>query len=387
MKTTGIEEYYTCKDGKKLRFGYTTGTCAAAAAKAAATALLTGTVPADIPILTPKGILLHLPVEESACMENCVRCAVKKYSGDDPDVTNGVLVWAEVSLREDREIVIDGGTGVGRVTKPGLQQPVGAAAINRIPRQMIQREVYELLEQADSPYGAKITISIPAGVELAKRTFNPRLGIEGGISVLGTSGIVEPMSETALLESIHLEMCQKKALGAGRLLLAPGNYGVDFLHALKRVEDCELVKCSNYLGAALDMAVEEGFGEILLISHIGKVIKVAGGVMNTHSRVADARGEIMAACALRAGCGGDLARAVLDCVTTDEMLNVLDVAGWLEQTLRVIGERVQYYLTQRTGGEMRIGAIIFSNERGILQTTGPAAEWLRELADREENRK
>lgn len=381
---TGIEEYSVLRDGKRLRFGYTTGSCAAAAAKAAAYMLLSGEPLETVELLTPKGILLHLSLQDIQRETHRVRCAVQKYSGDDPDVTNGILVYAEAFPRTDSALVIDGGRGVGRVTKPGLQQKIGEAAINRVPRQMIERECRELLEQFDVPFGLNIVISIPQGVEIAKRTFNPRLGIEGGISVLGTSGIVEPMSEAALLESIALEIRQKKALGTRRLILSPGNYGADFLRTLAPIEETELVKCSNYLGDTLELAAAEGFSEILLISHIGKIIKAAGGIMNTHSRIADARAEIMAACALRAGCDGTTARRILDAVTTDEMLAILEQNGLLTATMTQAGIRIQQNLNRRTGENTRLGIIIFSNEKGILQMTGPAAEWLTELQSRKE---
>ncbi len=382
MHETGIEGYYAIRDGKKLYYGYTTGTCAAAAAKAAALMLATGQAVPYVDILTPKGIALNLEVLEPARAERHARCAIKKYSGDDPDVTDGVLVYADVTLEETPGVVVDGGEGVGRVTKPGLKQAVGEAAINPVPMQMI-RAAAESVAEDYGLRGLKVVISIPAGVELAKRTFNPRLGIVGGISVLGTSGIVEPMSEAALVESIGLELRQKYALGCRRILIAPGNYGADFLRSLAHVEETELVKCSNFIGQTIDMAVSAGYQEMLFISHIGKAIKLAGGIMNTHSREADARAELMAACALRAGCTADTARRLLDCLTTDEMLEVLQAAGLLEQTMEIAGERIDYYLNYRAKGQITIGAAVFSNGTGMLCTTGPAAQWLAELKEKE----
>ena len=382
MHETGIEGYYAIRDGKKLYYGYTTGTCAAAAAKAAALMLATGGPVPYVDILTPKGIALNLEVLEPELSARHARCAVRKYSGDDPDVTNGILIYADVTLSEAPGVVVDGGEGVGRVTKPGLKQAIGEAAINPVPMQMI-RAAAESVAEDYGIRGLKVVISIPAGVELAKRTFNPRLGIVGGISVLGTSGIVEPMSEAALVESIVLELRQKYALGCRRILVAPGNYGADFLRSLAHVEETELVKCSNFIGQTIDMAVSAGYSEMLFISHIGKAIKLAGGIMNTHSREADARAELMAACALRAGCTADTARRLLDCLTTDEMLEVLQAAGLLEQTMEIAGERIDYYLNYRAKGQITIGAAVFSNGTGMLCTTGPAARWLAELKEKE----
>ena len=378
MHETGIENYYAIRDGKKLYYGYTTGTCAAAAAKAAALMLATGKPVPYVDILTPKGIALNLEVLEASLETNHARCAIRKYSGDDPDVTNGILVYADVTAEKTPGVTVDGGEGVGRVTKPGLKQAIGEAAINPVPLRMIREEAERVAEDYGIT-GLKVIISIPAGVELAKRTFNPRLGIVGGISVLGTSGIVEPMSEAALVESIGLELRQKYALGCRRIIIAPGNYGADFIRSLCHVEESELVKCSNFIGQTIDMAVSAGYEELLFVSHIGKFIKLAGGIMNTHSREADSRAELMAACALRAGADADTARRLLDCLTTDEMLEVLQDKGLLEQTMHVAGERIDYYLNYRAKGQITIGAAVFSNGIGMLCTTGPADKWLAEL--------
>lgn len=383
MHETGIENYYAIRDGKKLYYGYTTGTCAAAAAKAAALMLATGQAVPYVDILTPKGIALNLEVLEAEREQTHARCAVRKYSGDDPDVTNGILVYADVTIEQTPGVTVDGGEGVGRVTKPGLKQAIGEAAINPVPLRMIREEAERVAEDYGIT-GLKVVISIPAGVELAKRTFNPRLGIVGGISVLGTSGIVEPMSEAALVESIGLELRQKYAMGCRRIIISPGNYGADFIRSLCHVEETELVKCSNFIGQTIDMAVNAGYPELLFVSHIGKFIKLAGGIMNTHSREADSRAELMAACALRAGATAETARRLLDCLTTDEMLEVLQQNGLLEKTMEIAGERIDYYLNYRAKGQITIGAAVFSNETGMLCMTGPAAQWLAELKEKEQ---
>ena len=382
MHETGIENCYVLKDGQKLRYGYTTGTCAAAAAKAAAITLITGKAPETVDIVTPKGIALNLEVLEPQLGDGKASCAIRKYSGDDPDVTDGVLVYAEVCWQQELGIAVCGGLGIGRVTKPGLKQHVGEAAINPVPMEMIRQTVTEALSDCAQAVGMKVVISIPAGVELAKKTFNPRLGIEDGISVLGTSGIVEPMSEGALVECIGLELRQKRALGCERLIVTPGNYGADFIRSLCGVRESELVKCSNYIGLALDMAAEAGYPEVLLVGHVGKLIKLTGGIMNSHSREADARAELMAACALRAGCTGDTAREILDCITTDEMLQIMQRDGLLQKAMEVAAERIHFYLRNRVKDHLTIGAVVFSNEYGTLCTTGPARLWLKELKER-----
>lgn len=372
-RRTGLEDYYILKDGKKLRYGYTTGSCAAAAAKAAAQMLLTGQNVEEIALQTPKGILLHLLVEDISRGEGWVRCAIRKDGGDDPDVTNGILVYAKVNkintVAKDIEIELDGGIGVGRVTRTGLYQQPGEAAINPVPRKMILESVEEICHNHGFSGKLHVEISIPAGVELAKRTFNPRLGIEGGISVLGTSGIVVPMSEDALIASIRLEMKMHVKNSAQYLVITPGNYGAMFSRDKLDIDLTYSMKCSNYLGETLDMAEELGVKGILFISHIGKFVKVSGGIMNTHSRCADSRAELMAAQAFRAKAPMEVIGEILDSQTTEESVQILKDAGYLETTMAIMAEKIQFYLDHRTGKRIETGAIIFSNVEGVLAKT------------------
>ncbi len=378
MHKTGIEDFYIQKDGKRLQFGYTTGTCAAAAAKAATALLLTKRTPKTVRIRTPKGIDLNLEVLEPVLGDGFASCAVQKHSGDDPDVTDGVLVYAKVAFSDAAGIQIDGGEGVGRVTKPGLKQAIGAAAINPVPLAMIRTAVEEVAEQVEAPIGLSVVISVPAGVALAEKTFNPRLGIAGGISILGTSGIVEPMSEDALIDSIVLEIKQRKALGDTLLILTPGNYGADFLNDVYGVSDERVVKCSNYIGKALDAAIDAGFERVLLVGHIGKFVKLSGGIMNTHSKEGDCRAELMAAAALKAGAAADTARSLLDCVTTDEMLRILEARGLLQGTLDVLNARIDFALHARVKEQIACGVIVFTGGNRELLETETARQWTRE---------
>ena len=372
-RRTGLEDYYILKDGKKLRYGYTTGSCAAAAAKAAAQMLLTGQTVEEIALQTPKGILLHLLVEDISRGEGWVSCAIRKDGGDDPDVTNGILVYAKINkinaVAKDIEIELDGGIGVGRVTRTGLYQQPGEAAINPVPRKMILESVEEICQNHGFSGKLHVEISIPAGVELAKRTFNPRLGIEGGISVLGTSGIVVPMSEDALIASIRLEMKMHVKNGAQYLVITPGNYGAMFSRDKLDIDLTYSMKCSNYLGETLDMAEELGVKGILFISHIGKFVKVSGGIMNTHSRCADSRAELMAAQAFRAKAPMEVIGEILDSQTTEESVQILKDAGYLETTMAIMAEKIQFYLDHRTGKRIETGAVIFSNVEGVLAKT------------------
>ena len=371
---------------KLLRCGYTTGTCAALAAAGAVRLLLTGEAPERVRITTPKGWTVELPLEDAVLDGGEARCAVRKDAGDDPDVTDGCLVCAAVSRSEPGGIRIDGGAGVGRVTKPGLDQPMGAAAINSVPRRMITDAVKEVCDELGYSGGLSVVISVPGGEEIARRTFNPMLGIEGGISILGTSGIVEPMSEQALIDTIELNLRQAAALepgsdGAKRLILTPGSYGESYLHAIGLdALGVPVVKCSNFIGEALDAAAIQGFSEVLLVGHVGKLVKLAGGVMNTHSAQADCRAELFTAHAALCGADGTLCRALMEAVTADACLKLLADAGLREAVLESLLTAIQTHLDRRAAGRMKVGAAIFSNEYGGLGETDEARRMRKEWA-------
>ena len=378
-KTTGLEGYYTIKNNKKMRFGYTTGSCAAAAAKGAAAMLLENRQVRKVQLMTPKGILLELDILHAEQGEGWASCAVKKDGGDDPDVTNGLEIFVKAEKKELPGIVLEGGKGVGRVTKKGLEQPVGSPAINKIPRKMILKEAEEICSRTGYKGGLLLTVSVPGGEKVGARTFNPRLGIQGGISILGTSGIVEPMSETALIKSIEIEMRQKVENGAEYLLITPGNYGAAYLKEHMDLPFEESMKCSNYIGETLDMALDMGVKGIFFVSHIGKFVKVAGGIMNTHSRCADSRAELLAANAVRAGISLEGAREILGTITTDEALAVIQREDLLEPVMEELTKRILYYMNHRTYDRMLLGAVIFSNEYGYLGQTEHTEELIRLL--------
>ena len=361
---------------KKLAWGYTTGTCAQAATKAAMQMLFTGEQADHIQVGLPNGEMLTLELYDIKIayaaqedrLPSSVSCAVKKDSGDDPDITDGVLVYSKVQRTKGRERVLRGGQGIGQVTKPGLEQPIGSPAINQVPRKMILQEVGEACEEAGYSGGIEVEISIPDGERLARKTFNPRLGITGGLSILGTSGRVEPMSEQALIDTIRLEIQVRMAGGSRHLVIAPGNYGLTFLRDAYGIEEKAVIKCSNYIGQTLDMASEQGCKGILVAGHIGKLIKVAGGIMNTHSRWADCRMDLLATAMLRAGFSADRARAVLDCVTTDDALALLSEEE-REATIGQIMRSIEKYMEYRMADQMPVGAILYSNVYGILGKT------------------
>lgn len=368
-------ELYIPVGRQRLRCGYTTGTCAAAAAAGAAARLLTGETLPAVRIITPAGVAVEAELLQHAAGEGWAACAVRKDGGDDPDVTDGALIFTRVERTDTPGIIIDGGEGVGRVTLPGLDQPVGAAAINSTPRRMIGEQMEAVMAKAGYTGGLRAVISVPEGEALAKRTFNPRLGIVGGISILGTSGIVKPMSEAALLDSLYLEMDQRRAAGTEDLLLTPGNYGESFAREVLGLNLDRWCMCSNYLGAAIDHAAGAGFRSVLVVGHLGKLIKAAAGCMNTHSKTADARRETLTAHAALAGADRALLRALFDSPTTDAGVELLKQAGLLGPVMASIGEALDGQLKRRAGEGLTIEALFFSNQYGILGKT-PGAERL-----------
>ena len=411
---------YIYKNQKKLRWGYTTGTCAAAASLAAAVMLLRGRRMEQVSLTTPKGVRLDLEVEEMETGENCVCCGVRKDAGDDPDVTDGLMVYSQVRLpdadsggagdareagdnteagddrndcgdyvyeKDGLRLILSGGVGVGRVTQCGLSCEVGKAAINPVPRQMIFEQVAGVCRESGFKGVLSIEIRVPEALKVADKTFNSRLGIQGGISILGTSGMVEPMSETALLDTIRLELRQRIRKGEKNLLVTPGNYGESFVDTVLGLGLGQAVKCSNFIGSTIDMAVEEGAESILLIGHGGKLIKLAAGIMNTHSSWADGRMEILAAHGAACGAKRELVEQIMEAVTVDEGLRLLETEdGLREQVMKRVMARLEQYVKRRAGGRLRAEVIVFTNERGILGATTGADDMLLYFTNRLRNR-
>jgi len=354
-------------DGKLLRCGYTTGVCAAAAAKAA-TEMLLGSKPVDKVSLTiPGGETPAFEVQRVCFNENTASCAIQKNSGDDPDITDGVYVYASVT-RTTSGIEIDGGEGIGRITKPGLDQPVGNAAINSVPRSMITTESSYICQKYGYTGGISIIISIPGGEELAARTFNPRLGITGGLSILGTSGIVEPMSNTALIGAIRTELQVLAAAGESKLILTIGNFGERFAKEILNLPLDNQIKCSNFIGDTLSAAMELGFTEVLLIGHIGKLVKLGLGITNTHSSNGDGRREMLIACALRSGASLDMLKQLDDCVTTESAVSLLRETALLTPIMTNLGAEIEETLKKYVLPGVEIGYICFMNDEILIQS-------------------
>lgn len=399
--------------GQYLRSGYTTGICAAAAAKAAAVFLLTGRKPEKIEVCLEQDKKAEFYVEY--LQGDGSWCRVRKDAGDDPDVTNGVWVYGgvlcvdniqwEKLCRQEKGYVLEeypglyltGGPGIGVVTKPGLSCPTGHYAINPAPRSQILGAVDEVRKKAYYEGRLEVCVAVPDGFWLAQKTFNPRLGIVGGISVLGTTGIVKPMSEEALMETIRLEIRMKAAAGEQLLLLTPGNYGEMFLLQEMNITLGEAVRCSNFVKDSVKMAVEEGFHKILLAGHIGKLVKVAGGAENTHSKYGDGRMEEMERLTMECVNQTEndhltknyswekLFKAVRRSNTTEESIGILKEAGLDRQVLSRGAEKVKRKVEQWGEGELKAEVIVFSSAHKVMGKTRNADEFIQKYSHRKEN--
>ncbi|KUO72491.1 MAG: cobalt-precorrin-6A synthase [Clostridia bacterium BRH_c25] len=354
-----MHDLFVIKDGKKLRCGYTTGSCAAAAAKAAANMLVTGEKIDHIDIEIPAGIKLELQVCKPCIEEKYASCCIVKDAGDDPDVTDKLEIYARVSRRADGVINIDGGEGIGTITRRGFWGEAGQAAINPVPRKMIKEELNKI-----SQCGFNVVIYAPEGTEIAKRTFNENIGIEGGISIIGTSGIVEPMSEDALKKTIYLEVDSAYDSGVEELVLFPGNYGE------KVVKDLKLggrgIKISNFIGDTLSYINEKGFKSITLVGHIGKLCKLSIGVFNTHSKTCDVRIEAFVYYLALHGASLQLLKNINGCKTSEEAVKLIIETGnekIFPAMIKGCEDRIRRYLKH---SNLSIKVIMYSMDYGVL---------------------
>lgn len=367
-------EEYVYIDGKKYKRGYTTGSCATAAAKAASYMLLTKLPIEVINIDTPKGIPLNLKVENINIQDDYVECSIRKDGGDDIDATHNMHIYARAEFIDSKEIIITGGNGVGRVTKKGLGIEIGESAINKTPRNMINNEVRKVIGEDK---GVKITIFAPEGELIAKKTFNPRLGIVGGISIIGTTGIVEPMSDEGWKKSLSIELEMKKAQGMDKIILVPGNHGEMFIKETLGIDIKYIVRTSNFIGYMLKEAQRIGFKKILMAGHLGKYVKIAGGIFNTHSKVADARNEILLANLALMNAPFKLIKKVNECLTTEEFIEIINSKEYegYKEIYDILStkcrERINIYLNDE---EINVEVMIFSMEKELLGQSEKASD-------------
>lgn len=393
-------EEYVYIDGKKYRRGYTTGSCATGASKAAVYMLITKNRINTINIDTPKGIPLSLKVDNINISDTFVECSIKKDGGDDIDATHTMDIYAraEIVSKNDKNkeyltlkdidglsnnsesqielykfIRVYGGIGIGVVTKKGLSVDVGKPAINPTPLKMINHEIRNLIgDNFESILGnnkvLKITIFAPQGEAVAKKTFNPRLGIVGGISIIGTTGIVEPMSDEGWKKSLSIELQMKKEQGLDKIILVPGNHGEQFIREKLNLDIKYVVRTSNFIGYMIKEAQRIGYKKILMAGHIGKFIKISAGIFNTHSKVADARSEILVANLALMGVTYEFLNKINQCLTTEEAVELINNSEY-RQVYNILSnkcrERVKQYLNEDSD-DIDVEVIIFSMDKSLL---------------------
>lgn len=372
-------ENYTVKNGKKMRYGYTTGSCGAAAAAAACELLLGGVRVPAVDILLPGGTKATLEICDLDMDQGGASCSVVKDGGDDPDITTGLKIFARVSRACGNSVKIQGGKGVGIVTAKGLQRAPSEPAINPVPMKMIEDSVTAVMKKYGYTNGIDVVISVPGGEKAALKTYNPRLGIVGGISILGTTGIVEPMSEKALIDTIKVEIDRRYAEDPHNILIAPGNYGQKYCLDQLGLDMDKSVQTSNYIGESLDYIVYKGFRNILFVGHTGKLVKLAAGVMNTHSYVADCRMETIAA---HCGCCGarpETMEKILKCITTDDAFDLIQNEPYYGAVKSRIMEKAMYHLNYRLKGAARIEVVMFTTGRNHVIMSDGAKEMIEQF--------
>jgi len=345
-----------------LKKGYTTGSCAQGAAKAATLMLLGKRKVDEVELETPLGIKIFLPVVDTELGDHYARCGVVKDSGDDPDITHGATIYATVRFSDTPGVTLRGRKGVGIVTKPGLAVPVGEHAINPIPREMILREVSRLLPGGR---GAEVTITVPEGEALAEKTFNPRLGIKGGISIIGTTGIVEPKSINAYTTSLSLQLDVLRAQGTEKVTLVLGYVGERFCKNILHLPEDSVIKIGDHVGYMLDQCGEKGFKEVLLAGHIGKLVKVAGGQFNTHFRFGDRRIETIADHVRRCGADQETIEIILRETTAEATIDLLRERG-LMNVFDSIAKEVALRVKHRVAEKFGIRCILLSLKGEVL---------------------
>ncbi|MBI0275743.1 MAG: cobalt-precorrin-5B (C(1))-methyltransferase CbiD [Hafnia sp.] len=376
MSDTGLDTLW--HNGKSYRKGYTTGSCATAAAKVAALMVLRQQVINQVSIVTPSGVTLRLNVEQPLICGQQASAAIRKDGGDDVDATHGMLIFAQVALNDSGSISIVGGEGVGTVTRKGIGLPVGSSAINRTPLHTIEEAVREVI---GPERGAEIVIFAPEGEERAQKTYNGRLGILGGISIIGTTGIVTPMSEESWKRSLALELEMKRAQGMTSVILVPGNHGERFVQEQMQLSGDRVVTMSNFVGYMLQETQRLGFRRVVLVGHLGKLIKVAAGIFHTHSHIADGRMETLVTRLALMGAPHELLQAVFECSTTEAAMELIEQHG-LQAVYNDIAQAICARINQMLRfavQPLQCDAVLFSFDNIVLGSNRPVNDIVADL--------
>ncbi|MCG2878745.1 cobalt-precorrin-5B (C(1))-methyltransferase CbiD, partial [Obesumbacterium proteus] len=327
---------------------------------------------------TPSGVTLRLNVEQPLICGQQASAAIRKDGGDDVDATHGMLIFAQLTLNDSGSISIVGGEGVGTVTRKGIGLPVGSSAINRTPLHTIEEAVREVI---GPERGAEIVIFAPEGEERAQKTYNGRLGILGGISIIGTTGIVTPMSEESWKRSLALELEMKRAQGITSVILVPGNHGERFVQEQMQLNGDRVVTMSNFVGYMLQEAQRLGFHRVVLVGHLGKLIKVAAGIFHTHSHIADGRMETLVTRLALMGAPRELLQAVFECSTTEAAMELIEQQGWqavYNDIAQAICARINQMLRFAVQ-PLQCDAVLFSFDNIVLGSSRPVNDIVADL--------
>ena len=349
-----------------LKYGNTTGAYATAAAKAALITLLDHPVD-HVGIPSPLGIRFEIQIKECKKLSNdtAVACAVKN-AGEDIDVTDKLEISAKVTLTDDGDIKIKGGKGVGTVTKHGLPVPVGEVAINPTPRKMITQAIKEALPEGK---GVIVTITVPEGEIVAKKTQNQKLGIVDGISILGTTGVVRPLSIATYMRSLVPQLDVVLAQNPRHIFLVPGNIGERLAKQVFNVPEDSIVQTGDFMGYMLHKAAEKGIKRVTVFGHPGKLVKLAAGIFNTHHKKGDARMQVIAAYAGAAGAETKLIQQILQSNTTEETIKLLQQANLVKPTFDQIAQQARLWVLEKTQNKLEVNVVIVSMDGTILGTT------------------
>jgi cobalt-precorrin-5B (C1)-methyltransferase len=354
------------RDPKGTREGFTTGTAAAAAAKAACLVLLDRGWPETVPVTLPIGHVFEVPVNTLEWDGSSASAGVVKDAGDDPDVTHGAEVFATVRQGGEPGIHLRGGPGVGTVTKPGLELPVGSPAINPVPQRMIRQEVAEVFGTESPRPGVEVTISVPRGEELARRTFNPRLGIVGGISILGTTGVVRAMSTAAWRASVLQAIDVAAANGVRHVVLSTGGRTERFAQALyPELPEMAFVEMGIFTGDCVRRAAERGVPRATVAAMIGKLSKIAAGRMQTHVAGNQVDFAFLAQLAAELAAPAELVEAVRAANTARHVQELIEAAGFPRFYERLC-ELAAAQCAAAAGGRVEVGAVLFDFDGRIL---------------------
>ena len=359
----------------KHNHGYTTGSCAAGAAKGAAFGLLQGAIPDTVDLTTPADVTLKLSLIHRRVGKDFAECAVRKYSGDDPDITNGCKIYVRVKRSEANGIRFMGGDGVGLVTKPGLQIPQGEPAINPVPRSMIKDSLKEVLGKQS---GIDVSVTVPEGKKLAKKTFNERLGIVDGISIIGTTGIVRPMSLDSFKVSLLCGLDVAKAAGHEAIVLVPGSIGETGFLKHFNISKYQVIQMSNFVGFMLDEAVKRGFSNVIIGGHPGKLAKLIRGDFNTHSSKSKPANDILIKIFKREKISSALINELNDSSTVEGMVEIIKEHNDM-QVFDRIADDVQSAADRNISSKAKIGTILFDMRKNIIGVSKGFKDWQKSL--------